>query len=92
VRASPGTALTSEATNGPWVLFTRDVHGRGVGFISQQRIPLGHAGTVELPKPASADAATTRIACTVLRCREAAPGWFEGALYFNREQPEFDKV
>jgi hypothetical protein len=30
------------------------------------------------------------VHCTLLRCREAAPGWFEGSVYFNREQPQFD--
>ncbi len=29
------------------------------------------------------------IYCTVLRCREVAGGWYEGALYFNREQAVF---
>jgi hypothetical protein len=28
-------------------------------------------------------------ACTVLRCRQAAPGWYEGAIYFNRSQEIF---
>jgi len=29
------------------------------------------------------------IACTLLRCREAAPGWYEGRMYFNRQQADF---
>lgn len=71
----------------PRPLFTRDIHARGLGFITPHRLPLGHGGVVELP---TADGGrTVTVACTLLRCREAAPGWFEGSLYFNRDQPEF---
>jgi hypothetical protein len=31
------------------------------------------------------------IRCTLLRCRETAPGWYEGALHFNRNQIVFDR-
>ncbi len=64
-------------------LFTRDVDTRGLGFVIKDRLPLGHGGTVELPGP---DGAVLRINCTVLRCRRVADGWYEGAVYFNREQ------
>jgi hypothetical protein len=67
----------------PWTLFTRDADPRGLGFISRDRLPLGYGGWVELQTP---DGRATRIACTLYRCREAIPGWYEGALYFNREQ------
>jgi len=70
----------------PWTIYTRDAHARGLGFISPHRLPLGYGGLVELPGP---DGTVVTINCTLLRCREAAPGWYEGALYFNREQPEF---
>jgi hypothetical protein len=66
------------------VIYTRDVHPRGLGFITPHRLPLGHGGIVELPTPAGK---IVSIPCTLLRCREAAPGWFEGSVYFNREQP-----
>ena len=66
-------------------LYTRDVHARGLGFITPHRLPLGHGGLLELPV---GDGTTARIPCTLLRCREAAPGWFEGSLYFNRDQPQ----
>jgi hypothetical protein len=32
---------------------------------------------------------TLAIPCTLYRCRVAAPGWYEGALHFNRDQMEF---
>ena len=66
------------------VIYTRDVHPRGLGFITPNRLPLGHGGVVELPTPGGK---IVSIPCTLLRCREAAPGWFEGSLYFNRDQP-----
>jgi len=65
------------------VLYTRDVSRRGLGFVSQYRLPLGYGGILELPAP---DGRKLRIDCTLLRCREAVRGWFEGAVYFNREQ------
>ena len=29
------------------------------------------------------------IHCTLYRCRQAAGGWYEGAINFNLEQKEF---
>ena len=29
------------------------------------------------------------IHCTMLRCRQAVPGWYEGALHFLQDQEEF---
>jgi hypothetical protein len=66
-------------------IFTRDVHARGLGFITPHRLPLGHGGFISFVAP---DGRPRRLQCTLHRCREAAPGWFEGALCFNREQPE----
>lgn len=82
---------SDQAGTPAWSLYTRDVHSRGLGFITPHRLPLGYGGIVELPDPAGGDG-TVRVPCTLLRCREAAPGWFEGSLYFNREQPDFDKA
>jgi hypothetical protein len=70
----------------PWTLYSRDVYSRGLGFITAHRLPLGYGGLLDLPTP---DGNPVSIACTLLRCREAAPGWFEGAVYFNRDQPVF---
>jgi hypothetical protein len=67
----------------PYVLYTRDVDQRGFGFITPNRLPLGYGGEVELFTPRGNK---LRVHCTLLRCRQAAPGWFEGAAYFNREQ------
>jgi hypothetical protein len=70
----------------PWKLFTRDANSRGLGFLTPHRLPLGYGGRVELPAP---DGSILSVHCTLLRCCEAAPGWYEGALYFNREQIAF---
>lgn len=65
------------------VIYTRDIHARGLGFITPHRLPLGHGGLIDLPTPAGK---IVSVPCTLLRCREAAPGWFEGSVYFNRDQ------
>jgi len=67
----------------PWVLYTRDANARGIGFVSAQRVPLGHGGVITARSPSGE---TVTANCTVFRCREVADGWFEGAIYFNREQ------
>jgi len=70
----------------PWTLYTRDANVRGLGFITPHRLPLGYGGVLEIIVPSG----TTRfIPCTLLRCREAAPQWYEGSLYFNRQQVDF---
>jgi hypothetical protein len=64
-------------------IYTRDIHSRGLGFITPHRLPLGHGGLVDLPTPTGK---IVSVPCTLLRCREAAPGWYEGSVYFNRDQ------
>jgi hypothetical protein len=71
----------------PWLLYTRDIDAKGVGFITAHRLPLGYGGWIELFTPRGEK---VRVNCTLFRCREAAPGWYEGALYFNREQWQFE--
>ena len=71
-----------------WTLYTRDVNERGLGFITRHRLPLGYGGWIELATPRGRK---MRIHCTLFRCREAVKGWFDGALYFNREQHVFAK-
>jgi hypothetical protein len=69
------------------ILYTRDANQRGIGFITRERLPLGYGGMLRLPSPKTAK--TLNIACTLYRCRMAAPGWYEGAVHFNRDQAEF---
>ena len=82
--------LFSDPVQGePRVIYTRDVHARGLGFISPRPIPLGHGGFVEFSGP---DGRPRRIQCTAQRCREVAQGWYDAAVCFNREQPELSDV
>ncbi len=71
----------------PWRLYTRDVNPRGVGFITPHRLPLGYGGVIRLCAP---NGQLYGIPGTLLRCREAAPGWYDAAMVFNRHQWIFD--
>jgi hypothetical protein len=70
------------------LLYVRDANHRGVGFVTRCRLPLGYGGFVELPNPED-PTQNLQIHCTLVRCRLAAPGWYEGALHFHRDQHEF---
>jgi hypothetical protein len=69
-----------------WLLYVRDADPRGLGFISPHRLPLGYGGYVELVAPTGRPLS---VPCTLFRCREAVPGWYEGAMNFNRELGDF---
>jgi hypothetical protein len=71
---------------GPCPIYVRDASPRGLGFVANRRLPLGYGGAVDILAP---DGRRLTAHCTLFRCREAVPGWFEGALYFNREQSAF---
>jgi hypothetical protein len=79
--------FSDQPRSSPWLLYTRDLSVRGLGFLSRHRLPLGYGGIVEFAGP---DGKRLNVHCTLLRCREASPGWFEGTVYFNREQPQFN--
>ena len=84
-RALAELRLFSDAPGQPmWRLYSRDVSVRGMGFITSHRLPLGYGGVVQLPTPRSGRLVS--VAGTLFRCREVSSGWFEGSLYFNREQ------
>ncbi|MGE5608018.1 MAG: hypothetical protein ACM359_02085 [Bacillota bacterium] len=72
----------------PWLLYTRNVTQKAMGFLTPQCLPLSHGGILSIPSPKAGK--ILEIACTILRCREAVIGWYEGAVYFNRQQPCFD--
>jgi hypothetical protein len=73
---------------GPWTVYTRDVDPRGLGFLSPHRLPLGYGGWIELPSPGGR---VLKVHCTLFRCRETVKGWYDCALYFNREQHLFER-
>jgi hypothetical protein len=86
-RVTAELRLFSDAPDAaPWRLFTRDASARGVGFVTRDRLPLGYGGVVTLAGPAGQ---ALEANCTLFRCRDIGNGWFEGALYFNREQWAF---
>ncbi len=68
------------------LLYTRDVCTRGMGFITPHYLPLGYGGKVEVMLP---NGQLVLAHCTLSRCRQLSPGWYEGALSFSRDQPEF---
>jgi hypothetical protein len=70
------------------VLYTRDADHRGIGFVTRDRLPLGYGGIIRLVSPQD-QSRLLSISCTLVRCRMAAPGWYEGALHFNRDQTDF---
>ena len=59
--------------DGPLVHY-RDVNRRGISFLTPHRLPLGYGGLLDVQTP---DGRLISIHCTLIRCREAAPGWFE---------------
>ena len=72
----------------PATLYVRDVGPGGLGFVTRHRLPLGYGGILTIEAP---DGRSLKIDCTLLRCREAIQGWFEGSMYFNREQTAFGR-
>jgi hypothetical protein len=71
----------------PWEIYTRDANPRGLGFVTRQRLPLGYGGKLRMLSP---DGEVVDFGCTVLRCRQTAGGWYEGALTFNQYQEAFE--
>lgn len=67
----------------PVLLYTRDLHERGIGFITRQRLPLGYGGIVQLTLE---NGHVLSAHCTIYRCRPAINDWFEGALHFSTPQ------
>ncbi len=77
--------LFCNSSSAPRQLYVRDMTEKHLGFLVADPVPLGYGGTVELVRP---DQTIASISCVVHRCRECVPGWYEGALMFNRVQPD----
>ena len=80
--------FSDTASAAPWTLYTRDASKRALGFITPHRLPLGYGGVLEL---IGRNGDLLVVHCTVLRCRQTAPGWYEGCLYFNQEQSVLER-
>ncbi len=88
-RVSAALRLYSDVPNGvPGQIFVKEVNAKGLGFLTRHRLPLGYGGILTIPSPLGGS--PIKIDCTLLRCREAVQGWFEGSMYFNREQGMFE--
>jgi hypothetical protein len=87
LRATAALRLHADADRPPITVYTRDVGGRNVGFVTQERLPLGYGGTIELP---GLNGDPTRIACVLLRCSPSVNGWYDASAAFNRLQPQFE--
>ncbi len=87
LRATSVLRLYADAHRPPITVYTRDVGGRNVGFVTRERLPLGYGGTIELPGP---DGDPARIACVLLRCSPSVQGWYDASAAFNRLQPQFE--
>jgi hypothetical protein len=66
-------------------IYTRDANQWGVGFVAQESIPAGSDAYLILDRPGFARPMHRR--CRIVRCREALPGWYEGAAVFHDEEP-----
>ncbi|MFT3786546.1 MAG: hypothetical protein QM770_10315 [Tepidisphaeraceae bacterium] len=69
------------------LLFVRDADPKGIGFITQHRLPLGYGGRLQIALPDGEN--DLEAGCTIYRCRPCSSDWFEGALTFNRAQHVF---
>lgn len=67
-------------------VYLRDINARGVGFVSRERVRVARDALLHLPLP---EGQVHHVGGWILRCREVLPGWYEGAVLFDREQPEF---
>jgi CheY-like chemotaxis protein len=86
-RACGSLRLFADADGAPQrLVYTRDAGARGLGFVTGERLTTGYGGSLWLRLP---DGRTRAFGCTVLRCTPLPCGWYEGAVYFNREQWEF---
>src|SRR5687768_5238496 len=70
-RARATLHLFSDGAEGaPALLYSRHVSAQALGFLTSRRLPLSYGGMLKIPTP---DGRVVEVACTVLRCREAAP-------------------
>jgi hypothetical protein len=64
-------------SEGERVIYTRDIDEWGIGFVTAFAFAPGRKAIVRLQAPSGKELLRR---CTVLRCREILPGWFESAV------------
>jgi len=65
-------------------LWSRDANQWGVGIVTRCTLPVGQSATLQIK---GSDGVDIRARGCILRCREVLPGWYEGAVLFEHEQP-----
>ena len=65
-----------------WTIYTRDANQWGVGFVTQQPLPVAKDVIVTL----TAGGQTLRLRGSIVRCREVMPGWYDGAVLLHEEE------
>jgi len=82
------SAPTPTRTPTTQFVYIRDINIWAAGYITNQRLSAyGHA-TVSLVAP---DGTLTTTRCMIRRCREFAPGWFDGVLEFDNAVERFSR-
>jgi hypothetical protein len=72
--------------DGPATVYTRDVNPWLIGLVGNVHLDNYDHVMLHLPLP---DQPAMEVECTVRRCQEFLPGWFDYALHFRHEQPLF---
>lgn len=87
VRTSYQIAGALESVGEPipmrWIIYTRDANQWGVGFVTQEPLPIAKDVTLHL-------AVAGTILCLrgcIVRSREVLPGWYDGAMLLYEEEP-----
>jgi hypothetical protein len=74
--------LSREPGRRRWI-YTRDVHQTGIGFITQELLPEGSAGTIHL----TVSGEPLALSGVLLRSRKVFGEWHEGAITLSKEEP-----
>lgn len=74
----------------PVAVFTRDINSWTVGTLTLAPMQTGWRCNLRLPDPLSHHA--LEIACSVYRCTEFYPGWYDVALRFAKEHRRFHEL
>ncbi len=83
-RLSYNAAGAIAGTEGAQEFWSHDINAYTIGYVSVKPIQCGVDGPVTLDLPNGARHETRG---RVMRCREFAPGWFEGYIAFNTSLP-----
>jgi hypothetical protein len=66
-----------------WTIYTRDANQWGIGFVTQDPLPVAKDVTLHI----AAGGQLLRLRGCIVRCREVMPGWYDGAVLLHEEEP-----